>query len=284
MSNKRFFLCSFLAIGLLAAAGCGDDAGSGSVQVTTYGEDFIEQQIPAATSGGEGIVDGYTVTYSKFLVAMSGLTVADASGTVAAKQSGALVFDLTKAGPHKVTTFAGLEAKRWDKVGMTVAPAKGATAGNASAADVKLLNDNGYAVYLEGKATKSGKTFSFLWGFTTATRYDSCHEKSTGAGVVVPSGGTVTIQFTVHGDHLFYDDLQSSDPSLRFDAVAKADAESDGKVTMDELKKVDLTTLPSGQYGTGGAGSVKNLAQFITAQSRTLIHYQGEGHCHSSTP
>ncbi len=265
-------------------AACGDEGGSGTLLVTTYGEDFIEKSIPAATGGGEGMADGYSVKFGKFLVALSGLKVAHGEGDLGGEVAGPLVFDLHPAGPHTVATFQDIGARRWDRVSVTLAPAKAAAAGNAAAADVKLMNDNGYSVYVEGTAEKGGKKHTFRWGFTTATRYAECHEKTSGHGVVVPTGGSATAEITIHGDHLFYDDLQSSDPSLRFEAVAKADADADGEVTLAELAKVDLTTLPAGQYGTGGAGSVKDLGQFIASLTRTLVHFQGEGHCHSSAP
>lgn len=284
-AGRTRLIAACAATALLAALtlGCGDSAGEGNVTVTTYGEDFIEKEIPAATGGGEGLVDGYKVTYTKFLVALADLRIADRDGTVAAELAGPVVFDVHKAGPHTVTTFEALEARRWDRVSVSIKPAGGgAKAGNAAAADLKLMTDNGYGVYVEGKGEKAGKAVSFAWGFALGTRYKACHEKSTGEGVAVPSGGVASVELTIHGDHLFYDDLQSSDPSLRFAAVATADADSDGEVTLEELSKVDLTTLPGGQYGTGGAADVKNLRQFVEALSRTLLHYQGEGHCHSA--
>ena len=279
LKTTRMF---FMAGALIWAAACGDEDGSGTLKVTTYGEDFIEKEIPAASGGGEGMADGYTVKYDKFLVALSSLTVAHSEGEVGGKVDTTQVFDLHPAGPHTVTTFDDIGARRWDRVSVTLAPAKAATAGNASAADVKLINDNGYSVYVEGAAQKGVKKYSFKWGFSTTTRYTECHEKTSGSGVVVPTGGSATAEITIHGDHLLYDDLQSSDPSLRFNAVAGADGDGDGEVTLAELATVDLTTLPAGQYGTGGAGSVKNLRQFIEALTRTLVHFQGEGHCHSS--
>ena len=274
---------AMITIPLLLAA-CGDEAGSGTLRLTTYGEDFIEEEIPSGAGGGEGFTDGYSVKYSKFLVAFSALTVAHRDGTVAGEVQGPLVFDLHPRGPHLIKQLDSVGARRWDRVSVSVKPASGASAGNAvSAADLKLMQDGSYSVYVEGAATKGTAHHSFKWGFSTSTHYSECQEKTYGEGIVVPSGGSATVEFTVHGDHLFYDDLQSSDPSLRFEAVAKADANGDGEVTLDELAKVDLTTLPIGQYGTGGSGSVKNLRQFVEALSRTLIHYQGEGHCHSGS-
>ena len=268
----------------MTLAACGDEAGSGTLRLTTYGEDFIEKEIPASAGGAEGFTDGYTVKFSRFLVALSTLKVAEGGGAVAADLPGPLIFDMHPAGPHLIKEFAGVEARRWDSVGVSIKPASGASAGNGvSAAHVKLMNDGGYSVYVEGAASKGSASLGFKWGFTTATSYGQCSTKTGGAGVVIPSGGSATVEFTVHGDHLFYDDLQSADPSLRFQAMANADADKDGAVTLEELAKVDLTTLPAGQYGTGGSGSVKNLRQFVEALSRTLIHYQGEGHCHSGS-
>jgi hypothetical protein len=274
---------TIILLGTMLTA-CGDEAGSGTLRLTTYGEDFIEQEIPSGQGGGEGFTDGYTVKFSNFLVVFSALKVAHNDGTVAGEVSGPLVFDMHPKGPHLIKQLDSVPSMRWDRVGVSIKPGPGATAGNAvSAADVKLLNDKGYSSYMEGTASKGAASYTFRWGFSTTTSYSQCHEKTHGQGIVVPSGGSATAEFTVHGDHLFYDDLQSSDPSLRFEAMAAADADKDGEVTLAELAKVDLTTLPAGQYGTGGSGTVKNLRQFVEALSRTLIHYQGEGHCHSGS-
>lgn len=265
-------------------AACGAEAGSGTLRLTTYGEDFIEKEIPSGSGGEEGFTDGYAVKFSKFLVGFSALEVADKSGAVAGEVQGPKIFDLHPRGPHLIKQLSDIEARRWDRVGVSIKPAVSASAGNSvSAADVKLMGDKGYSVYVEGTASKGAASLGFKWGFTTSTSYSQCHEKTHGEGIVIPSGGSATVEFTVHGDHLFYDDLQSSDPSLRFEAMATADEDKNGEVTLEELARVDLTTLPAGQYGTGGSGSVKNLRQFLEALSRTLIHYQGEGHCHSGS-
>lgn len=283
MTSKPIVAWALMAsLALTMSAACGDAGGSGTLKVTTYGEDFIEEEIPPAAGGEEGMADGYSVKFTKFLVVLSALSMAHRDGDVGGSVAGPLVFDLHPAGPHLVAAFTDIGARRWDRVGVTLAPARGATAGNATSADVKLMNDKGWSVYVEGTGALGAKTTTFRWGFDTGTRYSECHEKVSGHGVVVPNGGLATAEITVHGDHLFYDDLQSSTPSLRFAAVAGADANANGEVTLAELAKVDLTNLPSGQYGTGGAGSVKDLRQFVEALTRTLVHFQGEGHCHSS--
>jgi hypothetical protein len=85
---------------------------------------------------------------------------------------------------------------------------------------------------------------------------------------------------TVHGDHLFYDDLASPDALLRFEAMAAADADADGEVTLEELHQVRLASLSSDQ-GTYGVGSfdIDDLGAFVRAATQTVGHYDGEGHC-----
>lgn len=264
------------------AVACGGD-GTGTINVTTYGEDFIEVGIPASPPAEDGIVDGYDFKYNKFLIALSDIRIAGGDDQLGAVLDAQQIWDMTQSGPHAITSFTEVEATDWPRVGATIEQARGATAGNATAEDVTRMNDGAYSLYVEGTATSTGgEVFTFSWGFQNGTRYDDCADADERAGVLVPDGGSVTIDLTIHGDHLIFDDLQSEDPSLRFKAIAAADTDADKDVTLDELEAVDLTTLPADQYGTGGDGTVVNLRQFVAAQMSTLLHFQGEGHCQPS--
>jgi hypothetical protein len=262
----------------LSLAGCGDQegGGAGTLTLTTWGEDYIEQGIPATE-----VEEGAAINFSKFLIALSELRVADASGAVGGELGEQRVFDLVPPGPHQLARFTAIGAQRWDRLGARIAPASGAVAGNASAADVTLMNQRGLSIYLEGSIQPAtGAPLSFAWGFDTATRYEDCEDAEGKLGVVVPTGGSATAQLTMHGDHFFYDSLQG-DAKLRVEALLAADTDADRALTLTELAAVDLTTLPLDQYDTAGDGSVKTLADFVRALSRTLVHFQGEGHCTS---
>jgi hypothetical protein len=88
------------------------------------------------------------------------------------------------------------------------------------------------------------------------------------------------VQLTIHGDHPWFDDLQSPEAKMRFRPAADSDrSPMDGVITLDELGATALTSLPLDQYGTGGAGNVKNLRDFVQALIRTIGHYRGEGEC-----
>lgn len=262
-------------LSLLGLAACGE--GTGTVTFTTYGEDFIEREIPASA-----FEDGWTVRYSKFLVMLGEVTV-ETHGEVAATQATAKVFDVHRQGPVVVETFRDLPAKEWDHVSYAIAPWPHAEGVNADAADVARMKSEGSSVYVEGTATKGSVTKRFAWGFPTDTLYTHCESPDLGAGVTVPKDGLETVQLTLHGDHLFFDDLQSPEAKMRFDAMAAADqlgtAGPDGQVSLEELAAVDLTELPAGQYGTGGVGNVRNLRDFVTALVRTVGHFRGEGEC-----
>jgi hypothetical protein len=128
---------------------------------------------------------------------------------------------------------------------------------------------------------------TFKWGFSEPTLLDECEGERDGKltpGVVVTEGGTDAVELTIHGDHFFYDDLQSADAKVRGDAIFNADANMDGAVDLAELDAVALTTLPAGQYGTGGASDVNDLGAFVRFLSRTLGHYRGEGECFVKDP
>lgn len=262
-----------------ALVGCsGDDPGRGSLSFSTWGEDFIEQQIPSSA-----FEDGWSVKYDKFLLVIRAITVAEGSA-VGAKQTGAVVFDMVKPGVKPIVSFADLEAKNWTTVNFQVGPMSAdATLGpGVTEADKTLLGTA--SLRAQGSATKGAVTKKFDWTFTKPTLFDECRGEKDGReviGALVTNGGTDQVQITIHGDHLFYDDLQAANAKLRFGAIANADADADGTVTQAELDKVRLTSIPKdqGPYGTGSATGVDTLGAFVASLARTVGHFRGEGEC-----
>lgn len=275
------------ALGLAALAGCG--AGEGTATFTTWGEAYIEDEIPSDPTGEGGFVDGWSVKYDKFLVAFHDIQVADRDGKVGARSQGSFLVDNTRPGVKELVSFSKLEAQRWEQVGYQIKPAaEDATLISASQADLQLMLDNGYSMYVTGTATKEedGETVtkSFRWGFDTATQYHDCLQPADSGqaidGIVVTDGGDDASELTTHGDHFFYDRLaESPDPavktSLRFDSIAAADADDDGEVTLDELFDAELDLRLYNPSGLPAA----NLGEFLSALARTVGHFRGEGEC-----
>lgn len=269
-----------LTLAAMLAAGCGAD--TGSVSVLLWGEAFIQDAIPPATPTEAGFENGWTLRYTKFLVNLGEVRLAAADGSVAGTLPAYRVWDLhTFTGPRAIGTFAGAAAQRFDAFSYALAPTSAtSTAGNATAADVQLMQTNRYALYVEATASKSGVAdVRVRWGFTGRTDFSACHDASGQPGVAIPSGGSASAQVTIHGDHLFYDDLEDPEARVRFDAIAAADANGDREVTLDELAMVQLTSLPMTQYGTGPVPNVRTLRDFVTYLVATVGHFNGEGHC-----
>ncbi|MBX3209420.1 MAG: hypothetical protein KF764_30585 [Labilithrix sp.] len=285
---KKIALAALVA---LVSAGCSDSSdadGKGAVTFTTWGEEFIEQEIPPKDDAGEVIVeDGWTIKFTKFLVVISEVSVGEDGKEPVAKLATPKLFDMHAPGPKPLVAFTDLPAKAYTHVSYAIAPqaASAELGGGATEADKQLMVQNGYSIYVEGSTIKDATTKTFAWGFTTSTLYDRCKGEISGKeteGVVVTNGGNDAVELTIHGDHFFYDDLQSPDAKVRVDNIANADADGDGKVTLEELAAVDLadkTKITAGTYGTGSASNINDLRAFTEALSRTLGHYRGEGEC-----
>lgn len=242
------------------------------VKFSTWGEAFIESSIPA-----DKVEDGWSVKYDKFLLVLKEAAVVDGAGVVASQQPGAKAYNLVKPGPVEVYA-ATAEAKAYPVVRYGIGPDTGATAGNIDEADLALLKSRAASVIVVGKLTKGGVTKTFDWTFGSNTLYDECKSADDKAGVTLIPSKEVAVQLTIHGDHFFYDQL-SGDAKLRADPIANADTNSDNKVTLDELAAVQLSALPSGQYGTTGAANIRTLKDFVSQNMRTIGHFQGEGEC-----
>lgn len=268
----------------LSSLACGSSNGTGTANFTTWGEEFIEQGLGADLFPN----DHWSVKYTRFLIALRSVKVADESRNLGGELRPPQVFDLTKPGDKRIVSFA-LEAKSWPHVSYQLGPiTPDAVPGElASAADVAALQTDQASVHVEGLATgPQGESKMFAWSFSIPTLYEDCRGEQDGKevdGVLVTNGGTQEVQITIHGDHLFYDDLQSEEAVLRFQALANADADNDGVITLEELDRVPLYTLPAavGPYGTGALGNVNTLGDYERTLARTFGHYRGEGSCNS---
>ena len=283
----------WLAVPLLGATlvGCSDgdptgSGGEGTVSFTTWGEEYIEDEIPPDPEGQRGFIDGWRVKYDFFLVNFANIIVADQKGVVAATMPGGKVFDNHVPGVKSILDFSDLPAKAYSQVSYEIVPPTedGEVGPDVDAARRQEMVDNGYSVYVQATATRDEETRTFTWGFPISTRYTDCHSEQNGRdemGVVVTNNATLEAQLTTHGDHLFYDRLQASpDPSiatsLRFDAIAAA-AGDDHDVTLEELDGVSLATLV-GTYDRSGFPA-RTLGEFVTSLARTVGHFRGEGEC-----
>jgi len=271
----------------IATACGGTDEGEGTVTITTWGESFIEDGMSSAVFPK----DHWSVKYSKFLLVYRSVTIADDAGDIVAQLPHPLVFDMTKkatGNPKTLATFT-LEAKPWPNLSYQLGPiTDDAAPGDlANGIDVALLKADQASVHIEGIATApDGTQKTFNWSFAPATVFQGCHGEQDGKdveGVLVTNGGNQNVELTVHGDHFFYDDLQSEQAVPRFQALADADANRDGEITLAELDAVPLYRVPSdqGPYGTGALGNVNTLGDYERTLSRTIGHYRGEGSCNS---
>jgi hypothetical protein len=235
---------SLIAFALLAfVAGCGARQ-PGTLEVRVYGEEYIEEGLPA-----ELFNDGWAVRFTKFQIALSDVKAARGMATADLADPTVRTFDLAQpsGGAGVVVTTARVPGGAYDHTSYRIG-----------------------SVSIAGTAKKGATTKRFAWDFTRATRFGSCESKA------VVDGGTQTIEITVHGDHLFYDDLFSSMPNVSFELVAGADTDMDGDITLAELGAVDLRRQERYQVGSTG---ITELRSFIEYQIGTIGHIDGEGHC-----
>ncbi|MEZ4382797.1 MAG: hypothetical protein R3A79_15785 [Nannocystaceae bacterium] len=244
---------------LLVACG-----GEGTFEARIYGEEFIEDGIPA-----DVFVDGWAVTYDKFLVVVGDLTLLDGEASI----PGWHVVDLANKtmGAGQSLGEATIGAQTIDHFGYRIAPNDDAASTLVTAADVDLIR--GHAIYVEGAATRGGEVITFAWAFDSDTLYSPCE-----IDTELAADGEASAQITIHADHLFYDDLDSSTPNVAFDLIAASDANADGAVTQEELAAVDITAEARYQVGSH---DIKDLWSFIAYQATTVGHINGEGHCES---
>lgn len=296
-----------LALVLLALpfwTACGQ--GEGAVQVFVEPEDTIPDGLAPGT-GMENVHDGWSVTYQKFLVVVGNFRAARSSGGASLAQPTAYVVDLMSvpAGGLVIARFDDVDAVRFDQVGFDLpnASASAVRAENTSEADYNVMLSNGFSLYFEATLSKpdgqscsptapgdcvARPSLTVKWGLRAGTAFDGCAPEEGAAGFAVPSGGTVQVKPTIHGDHWFFTNLTMEEEitERRAQWIVNSDLDRNGETTLDELRAVRAANVfPSPPYnlsGTNFSGTVipvDTAYNYLEVQARTLGDYQGDGEC-----
>jgi hypothetical protein len=292
---------------LLALLTACDGASTGSVQVFVEAEDTIPEGLAPGT-GEEDVIDGWTVRYDKFLVAIGNFEAgrtSDPSDVLVAAD--VYIVDLLNlpAGGFVLAEFSDVEAIRWDKVGYSLPnpTADARPAEGTSTADRDLMVKAGWSVYFEGEISKpdgqscaldgSGAcdpapAVKFAWGLAAGTSFADCAPPSGDLGFAVPSGGTAQVKPTVHGDHWFFTNITQGAEitERRAQWIADADLDRDGETTLAELEQVPAAAVFPAELGYNLSGAIVPITtarDYLEAQARTLGDFQGEGECPTRT-
>ncbi len=171
-------------------------------------------------------------------------------------------------------TFDTFEVRVLDVVGQLVGSTDAAQ-GTVESVDWRIApdGDDDCGVKVVGSANDGTVTKFFDWCFSSDVTYVGCETSATIAG-----DAPGLSQLTVHGDHLFFDDLVSDEPNVAFDLLAAADdaGNADGYVDRSELEATDITG--EDRYQVGSA-DIDDLWGFVAAQAEMVGHIDGEGHC-----
>lgn len=216
--------------------GCGDDE-KGFVSLQLYGEEFIESGIAS-----EQVEDRWAIEFSRFDVEIPQVVLSEAQLQMQE------AVDLTRPSFGEGQQLGILELEE------------------ASYSNAQFVLGT---VEVEGNAEKEGVKKQFSWRFEQRFLYSDCEHTTD-----VRSDADSTLEITIHADHLLFDSLVSSHPSLRFEGIAQADQNMDGEVSESELKAADL-----GNYDPGSSGEINTLWEYLAAQVSLLGHVDGEGHC-----
>ncbi|WP_437815222.1 hypothetical protein [Sorangium sp. So ce1078] len=247
--------------------------------------------------GGVQSSDGWSIEFSRFLLAADGVFTDESSECdVVAMAYTPTIVDVRVPGKHEVNRVLAigecgfsyyigpvhrehhddLEVKEWLGPGVTDQ-------------DLALLESLSAGVYVEGKATKAGVTKVFRWSFVSQDFCRPGFDEGAGEGsratFRVGSGATERVDLAIRGDHLFFDRLDEAAAEVRFDPIAGADTDpaygnADGEVTQEELSRVPLSAIERADGAYFVEGPV-DLATWMYMRMAHVGHLGGTEACSS---
>lgn len=244
-------------VGLAAAVvGCG---GASTSAVTV---EATADPVAVAALEASGTSDGWTIRLDRALLSVASTQAASVTST------SRHVLDLLSSSPTALAN-GDLSGALCPAVEFIVrAPEPGAAEG-----DLGFMATHGYAVYVEGAASRGGVSKAFHWGFSAATKH-TCRPS------VALTGAPTTVALTFDVTTLFLDDLVSPKPRLAFELIAKADSNSDGVVDESELRTFDISAEDRYQVGST---RIDRLWDFIEYLAGDIGDIPGQSVCDVET-
>lgn len=266
-----------------------DGGGEGSVRISLR----AEETITAGLSTGSGVENtkDYAVSYSKFIVAVGHVQLGRARGGEVESEVVHIV-DLKRVGEQgvEIAKFESLRAGEWDEFAFeTPAAARDAVALEVDAEDAELMREQGWTYWIEGTVERpaaSGGPVDFVIQTTVPTLFYDC-ERDGEFGLTVVADQTATGDITIHGDHIWFNSFPTgSEGSVERRAawLPQADVDGDGKVSSEDLAKLDATQVFTTELGYSLDGApqeipIESALDFVRAQLATQGHFRGEGEC-----
>ncbi|MBX7190709.1 MAG: hypothetical protein K1X94_01545 [Sandaracinaceae bacterium] len=280
-----------VVLGALAAAlaGCGGSGSpNGDLTVAIQAEDTITEGLSAGTAE-EQIVDGWNVTFDKYVTTFGELHLTSMAGGASVVTAMDLVVDLTTIPEtgRVVRTGPLAEGRYAFEYSMPVATAGMTRDTSVSQADFDRMVAEGCSYLIAGTAENGTRTITFDVCLDAEADY-ACSSTDGMEGIVV-SAGSSTAFMTVHGDHLFFNGFPAGDEAVvtrRAGWLALVDdaTGADGTVDNADLEGTPISILPASDYALTGAPTVEgmaitNMSLYARAQLQTQGHLNGEGEC-----
>lgn len=289
MNHRSRTLVTLGITSLLAGAttGC-PSTPTGDLVVSLQAEDTISEGL-AAGAGEEDISDGWTIEYTKFIVALGHVHVHQAGGTTHEVEMD-LLADLrtVSSAGRPIQTLSDLPTGRYTfEYDTPTASADMTRDASVSAADQTRMVAEGCTYLIQGTATREMRSIAFDFCLAAETVLE-CAAMEGAEGIVINSGSN-SAAMTLHGDHLWFNGFPDGDEGVvvrRAGWLALADDRTgaDGMLTNADLMATPVTVLDPTLYALTGAPSVDgmpilNLLQYARAQVTTQGHLNGEGEC-----
>jgi hypothetical protein len=254
---------TFLAL-LFIASACG--GADGELLVVADVDSVVSQGL-AAGSDPEDVADGWSLSYSRYVVHYGNVVVGHRAAPDDDRRLEVMrVIDLAQVpGQTDLGTIEGLEAGRWDALSYGITPAGAASECDVSAGSLddaespcRALIDRGLGVIMEGAIENpngrscppdgtadredscvSRTRVDFRLEFPVDVRFVECRTES-GLGVGIPSGGRASVALSYHTEHLLFNAFGEGARTivLRAQFIANADLDDDGLVTTEELASI----------------------------------------------